>query len=667
MAKRSQLMVMVAVSIVILFLVSGFSAMAYGSGPGKSVSASGTSGNVYKTNITSFTQDSDQNNPGGYVKYTLDLLNNSLINGNFVIAVGGIGPAEVAYDPSNGYLYVTNVPNNVSVINGANNTVIASIPVGFESEPWGVAYDPSNGYVYVTNLWSGTVSVINGANNTVIASIPVGFEPRGVAYDPSNGYVYVANSHSANVLVINGANNTVIASIPVIAGPWGESEPWGVAYDPSNGYVYVTDYGSANVLVINGANNTVIASIPVGSGPAGVAYDPSNGYVYVANSLSDSVSVINGANNTVIASIPVGSWPTEVAYDPSNGYVYVTNWDSDNVSVINGANNTVIASIPVGLAPRGVAYDPSNGYVYVANYGSATVSIISTSTQVTKMYSVTFTESGLPTGTQWSVTLNGETETSTTNTISFTEPNGAYSFSISSINGYSVSPSSGSITVNGASVNQAITFTAVTPSVYTITFTESGLPTGTQWSVTLNGVTNSSTANSITFTGVLAGNYAWNASSIIAVGSGTRYAAQTSSGTVSVPTATSVSLYYVEQYSVTVGSTAGGSASPSGTSWYNAGSTVNITAIPASGYKFAGWETNSSITFTNSSSSTTNAMVNSAGTIVASFKAVPSSTQPSYTVPSSTQPSYTMEYAAAAAVVVIVILVAVLLMRRRGR
>jgi hypothetical protein len=195
---------------------------------------------------------------------------------------------------------------------------------------------------------------------------------------------------------------------------------------------------------------------------------------------------------------------------------------------------------------------------------------------------------------------------------------------------------------------------------YTITFTETGLPMGTLWSVTFNGVTKSSTTNSITFTGVPAGNYTWNASSIIAVGNGTRYVDQTSSGTISVPTRPSVSLYYVKQYSVTVQPTAGGSTSPSGTFWYNAGSTVNITAIPASGYKFAGWETNSSIIFTNSSSATTNVIVNSAGIIVASFKAVPSSTQPSYTME--------IEYAVAAVVVVIVILIAVLLlMRRRGR
>jgi len=156
----------------------------------------------------------------------------------------------------------------------------------------------------------------------------------------------------------------------------------------------------------------------------------------------------------------------------------------------------------------------------------------------------------------------------------------------------------------------------------------------------------------------------------MAVGSGTRYVAQTSSGTISVPTVSSVSLYYVKQYSVTIQSTAGGSTSPSGTFWYNAGSTINITATPAPGYEFVGWETNSSITFTNSSSATTNATVNSAGTIVASFKAVPSSTTSSITssttslITSSTQPSYTLEYVAAAVVVVIVILVAVLLIRR---
>ena len=85
-------------------------------------------------------------------------------------------------------------------------------PVG--SNPTVVAYDPSNGYIYVTDSGSDTVSVINGA--TVIANITVGSDPYVVAYDPSNGYIYVTDSGSDTVSVINGA--TVIATIPV--GQW---------------------------------------------------------------------------------------------------------------------------------------------------------------------------------------------------------------------------------------------------------------------------------------------------------------------------------------------------------------------------------------------------------------------------------------------------------------
>jgi 40-residue YVTN family beta-propeller repeat len=177
MANRGRLIVMIAVSIAILFLAFGLPVTANGS------------------------QNSCQNNPGGYVKYTLDLLNNTLINGNFVNTVNGLGPWGIAYDPSNGYLYVADYGSDtVSVIDGATNTVIAKITVGIY--PKGVAYDPSNGYIYVTDYLSNTVSVINGANNTVIATIPVGSAPTGIAYDPSNGYIYVTNSLSGTVSII---------------------------------------------------------------------------------------------------------------------------------------------------------------------------------------------------------------------------------------------------------------------------------------------------------------------------------------------------------------------------------------------------------------------------------------------------------------------------------
>jgi YVTN family beta-propeller protein len=126
--KKSELMKIMAVSIVLLFLVSGFLVMAHESGSEKSISSGDKSGNISNTN--------------------------SRI-------------APVKYSPS--------------------NTVIANISVGLW--PVAVAYDPSNGYVYVANAWSNNVSVINGGTNKVIASIAVGSNPVGVAYDSSNGYV----------------------------------------------------------------------------------------------------------------------------------------------------------------------------------------------------------------------------------------------------------------------------------------------------------------------------------------------------------------------------------------------------------------------------------------------------------------------------------------------
>jgi len=391
------------------------------------------------------------------------------VSGYLVMAHGSGSEKSISSGDKSGNISIKNLPI-ASVDNSSNDTVIANISVG--SYPRGIAYDSSNGCVYVTNFNSSSVSVINGATNTVIANISVGSNPLGIAYDSSNGCVYVTNFNSSSVSVINGATNTVIANIAV------GSNSLGIAYDSSNGYVYVT-YSISNgvvsncVSVINGATNTVIANISVGSNPGGVAYDSSNGYIYVANEFSNNVSVINGANNTVIASIVVGSYPVGVAYDSSNGYVYVTNLWSNSVSVINGATNKVIGRIAVGSNPGGVAYDPSNGYVYVANSNSSTVNVISTSPKVIKIYKVTFTELGLPSGASWSVTLTGRTFngqyinvtlSSTTNTITFNEPNGTYSYIIHLPSGYQTNNVKGQVYVSGNS--ETLTFSAQQAIIY---------------------------------------------------------------------------------------------------------------------------------------------------------------------------------------------------------
>ena len=77
-------------------------------------------------------------------------------------------------------MWQTKRSNNVSVIDTATNTVIASVKVG--KSPYGIAVTPDGTKVYVANSGDdddlgNTVSVIDTATNKVIATVNTGFSP----------------------------------------------------------------------------------------------------------------------------------------------------------------------------------------------------------------------------------------------------------------------------------------------------------------------------------------------------------------------------------------------------------------------------------------------------------------------------------------------------------
>src|SRR2546425_7996741 len=76
------------------------------------------------------------------VTYTLVLLNNTLIPGNF-LPTNGFDPQAVAFDSFNGHMYVADESSNtVTVIDGATNKVVKMISVGYG--PRSVAFDTTN-------------------------------------------------------------------------------------------------------------------------------------------------------------------------------------------------------------------------------------------------------------------------------------------------------------------------------------------------------------------------------------------------------------------------------------------------------------------------------------------------------------------------------------------
>ncbi len=126
--------------------------------------------------------------------------------------------------------------------------------------------------------------------------------------------------------------------------------------------------------------------------------------------------------------------------------------------------------------------------------GSFTISgaaVTETITFSAVTYAVTFTESGLPTGTEWYANVTGQSSlSSTTTTAAISLTNGSYTYSIGTPDKL-YENNGGSFTVSGAPLSETVAFTLV---VYSVTFTESGLPTGTKWYFNITGQTSLSSA-----------------------------------------------------------------------------------------------------------------------------------------------------------------------------
>jgi YVTN family beta-propeller protein len=433
----------------------------------------------------------------------------------------GSFPSGIATDPANGDLYVIDAGFNwalgnsafastwnptggaVFVLNGSSDTVVARIPVG--SGPNSIAFDPSDGDVFVCEAGSGDLRVIDAATQRVVTALSMGTLPSGVAYDPSNGYVYVSGSgYSPYVTVVNGANLQIVATIPAVY-QGGSFNPSGVVYDPANQMMLI-EGGNAGLYEANGTSLVGAFSWSYIPALLGIAYDSRNGDLYVANDNGANVTVLNATTGAELTGIPVGSNPGPVAFDPSTGDLFVLNVGSSNVSVIDGSTNRVtLNSIETGTfyrpgygssaEPDGLAFDPDTGDVFVADYWNGSVSTI-----VPPNFTVAISETGLSPGTSWSVTLNGSTLSGTDPTLDFAEPRGTYGFSVAPVPGYSATPSSGSVSVTSYQVSVTVRFTPVSATTYPVTFTESGLPTGLPWLVSLGGSAQSSSTSTAGFT-----------------------------------------------------------------------------------------------------------------------------------------------------------------------
>lgn len=200
--------------------------------------------------------------------------------------------------------------------------------------------------------------------------------------------------------------------------------------------------------------------------PSNYIPDPARGEVYVyGGPVNQAISFTNVIYpiTVTMTGLPQGTeWGINVAGEP-----YTTTSGSLTVYRDNGTYDYGV------IVPQLYSATPASGSFFV--FGSP-VSLDVTFSLTT--YTVTFQHEGLPTGTEWSMTFDGQAINTTSSSVSFTTINGNYSYSVDGVSGYSMSNDNGYVLVNNGSQSVTVQFSKNPDTVRTIALLVGGIALG---------------------------------------------------------------------------------------------------------------------------------------------------------------------------------------------
>ncbi len=488
--------------------------------------------------------------------------------------------SDIVFDAQNGsYNYTVHSTSNFypvkasGTVNVSGSNRIVNVPfagknflVTFRVSDFSSVKGASSGY----NTWSVN---FDGMNNTTQKS-QVNFlakngtysyevtAPSGYFSTPSSGQITVSGS---SVLVDLSFNTSLYRlsfneqGLPATANSKLVPE-WSVE---------ISGTPLASPLSLGSNSSSVSAHLPAGvytysiRDPSGYFSSPSSGQITLSNSnLVQTVQFLpknyklKFSETGLPGSYVHGSYGTEWGVKIVNtaSGAALTQYSSTSSIYfysVNGTYNYYILNL------SGYTASPSSGTVVVNGYNYLVPVKFSSD-----YYTVTFKEIGLPSSggsnlvSPWTVSMNYQsagilvmTETSNTSSVTFRSQSGTYGFTVSPIQGFSISPSTGTLTA--ANITKNVYFNRTTNYYSTstsssITFIEHGLPSNTQWAVTLANssgpVTSTSDYQDIVFN-AYEGAYFYSINNI-----GPYFAGTPSSMINTTTTSGTVNVYFSYQY-----------------------------------------------------------------------------------------------------------------------
>ena len=317
-----------------------------------------------------------------------------------LLAAPGIAAAAPAYQ-----VYVSNEKSgDLTVINGSDFSIAATIPVG--KRPRGIHVSPDRNSVYVA--LSGTpieapptidahgnpvfakksgadddddanadksadgIGVVDVATGSVKAKLQAGSDPEEFDLSKDGRHIYISNEDIKTASVINIASGKLEHIIPV------GQEPEGVTTTPDGKQFYVTCEAGGDIYVIETSGYTVAAHFKVNGRPRSVAFLTSGTIGFIPSESVGELNVIDTAKAKVLNTItlPAGSRPMRVRLSVDEKKLYVSNGRAGTIAVFDTHSYALLNTINVGTRPWGMGLSPDGKFLYVANGPSNDVSVV---------------------------------------------------------------------------------------------------------------------------------------------------------------------------------------------------------------------------------------------------------------------------------------------------
>ena len=181
--------------------------------------------------------------------------------------------------------------NNVTVIDTATNTIVASVPKQASSP---VTVSPDSAFLYLTDFSNGTVVQVSTATRTVTKTLSVPGNPQFVTVSLDGTTLYTELSGSNP----DGSTSPKLAVVDVATGastiiPLMGAESYQPVLSTDGSRLYVPMSDRRSIAVIDTATKSLVSVIvESGDNPRGLAVSDDGHYLYVANFNDDTVSVV---------------------------------------------------------------------------------------------------------------------------------------------------------------------------------------------------------------------------------------------------------------------------------------------------------------------------------------------------------------------------------------